>query len=205
MRSAQEQQGWVAYADGSCIGNPGPGGWGVVLIEPSGATLDLSGANPSTTNNRMELTAAIEGLRRIPSDELVKLHSDSQYLVKTMTLGWKRRENLDLWKLLDAEAASHRVSWHWVRGHAGDPLNERADQLARSAAEGRPAQKAAAAHQTKSLVAEEIGRQLAPLLEPDETIRRCVSCGAGFVSRAATSHCTHAKCQLAARTQQVGQ
>jgi ribonuclease HI len=136
-RVAQATPECSVYADGSCLGNPGPGGWGVVLIEPDGATREFAGANPSTTNNRMEITAALEALRIIPPGTAVVIHSDSQYLVKTMTLGWKRRENLDLWRLLDAEVATRRVRWEWVRGHRGDPGNERADELARSAAEGR--------------------------------------------------------------------
>ncbi len=130
--------GLVAYADGSCIGNPGPGGWGVVLVGHDGSKLELSGADPSTTNNRMEITAAIEALRRLPAGVEITIRSDSQYLVKTMTLDWKRRENLDLWKLLDAELAARKVRWEWVRGHSGDMLNERADALARNAAWGRP-------------------------------------------------------------------
>src|SRR5580658_4193153 len=95
----------LAYADGSCLGNPGPGGWGVVLINADGSTRVLSGTNPATTNNRMEMTAAIEALRAFPQGAEVTVRTDSQYVVKTMTLGWKRRENLDLWRELDAEAA----------------------------------------------------------------------------------------------------
>jgi len=129
--------GWRAWADGSCLGNPGPGGWGIVMIDPDGVQSELSGSNPSTTNNRMEITAAIEALRRSPLGAAVTIRTDSKYLVNTMTLGWKRRENLDLWKILDAEVTQRNVRWEWVRGHAGDPCNERADELARSAALGR--------------------------------------------------------------------
>ena len=128
----------IAYADGSCLGNPGPGGWGVVLVNSDGSQLEFSGAAASTTNNRMEITAAIEALRRVPPALDVIVRTDSQYLVKTMTLGWRRRENLDLWEILDREAAQRKVRWQWVRGHAGDTLNERADELARNAASGKP-------------------------------------------------------------------
>src|SRR6516165_2821752 len=127
----------IAYADGSCLGNPGPGGWGVVLIGSDASRLEFSGVAASTTNNRMEITAAIEALRRLPAGGEVTIRTDSQYLVKTMTLGWKRRENLDLWKMLDTEVAQRGVRWEWVRGHSGDPLNERADELARNAALGQ--------------------------------------------------------------------
>jgi len=128
----------IAYADGSCLGNPGPGGWGVVLLNNDGGRLEFSGASASTTNNRMEITAAIEALRRLPAGRDVTVRTDSQYLVKTMTLGWKRRENLDLWKMLDNEAAQRKVRWEWVRGHSGNTFNERADELARNAALGKP-------------------------------------------------------------------
>jgi ribonuclease HI len=133
-----KQPSLIAYADGSCLGNPGPGGWGVVLIGSNGSRLEFSGAAESTTNNRMEITAAIEALRRLPSGADVTIRTDSQYLVNTMTRGWKRRENLDLWKILDAEVAQRRVGWEWVRGHSGDTFNERADELARNAAFGKP-------------------------------------------------------------------
>jgi ribonuclease HI len=127
----------TAYADGSCLGNPGPGGWGVVLVGAEGSRVEFSGSAAATTNNRMEITAAIEALRRLPAGVEITLRTDSQYLVNTMTLGWKRRENLDLWKILDAEAAQRKVRWEWVRGHSGNTLNERADDLARNAALGK--------------------------------------------------------------------
>jgi ribonuclease HI len=133
-----KQHRLIAYADGSCLGNPGPGGWGIVLVGDDGSRLEFSGAAASTTNNRMEITAAVEALRRLPPGIDVSIRTDSQYLVKTMTLGWKRRENLDLWKILDAEVAQRKVTWEWVRGHSGNILNERADELARNAALGKP-------------------------------------------------------------------
>ena len=193
---------WIAYADGSCIGNPGPGGWGVVLFQRNGERREFCGANPSTTNNRMEITAAIEALRQIPAGAAVELHSDSQYLIKTMTLGWKRRENTDLWPMLDAEAARRRVVWRWVRGHAGDPLNERADELARAAAEGRaprPPLRATPTHK-ESVVYEDIEGRLALLLQPEETIRRCTHCARSFVAAAAARYCSLVECQLEARS-----
>lgn len=207
MSTSASNAVWIAYADGSCIGNPGPGGWGVVLIDPSGLQTELYGANPSTTNNRMEITAAIEALRPIPEGAAVKLHSDSQYVIKTMTLGWKRRENTDLWPQLDAEVARRRVSWQWVRGHAGDPLNERADDLARRAAEGRPTPPP---HPVKPVPAmrssEDQGAStvalLTPLLRPGETIRRCSSCGQDFVSFDESQSCSLVRCQLATRKEQ---
>ena len=192
------------YADGSCIGNPGRGGWGVLMIAPDGVTHELAGANPSTTNNRMEITAALEALRETPAGADVAIHSDSQYLVKTMTLGWKRKENLDLWRLLDAEVAKRRVHWHWVRGHSGDPGNERADELARSAAEGRTprARSLLAAAETTTNHADavdEISDRIAPLLRPGEEIRDCASCRQAFVATGDSRHCSRVPCQLAAR------
>ena len=122
------------YADGSCLGNPGPGGWAAVIVKPSGVSRTIYGGDPATTNNRMELTAAIEGLRMIPTGTRVVLRSDSQYVVKTMNLKWKRKQNVDLWEKLDAEIGLRPVKFEWVEGHAGDPLNEEADRHARAAA-----------------------------------------------------------------------
>ncbi|HEV7989635.1 MAG TPA: ribonuclease H [Candidatus Binataceae bacterium] len=123
----------LVYADGSCEGNPGPGGWGVVIVTPNG-TRRLSGADPQTTNNRMEISAAIEALRALDPGVPVIVRSDSQYVVRTMNDGWRRTKNQDLWQELDREAARHDVRFEWVRGHAGDALNEEADALAREAA-----------------------------------------------------------------------
>jgi ribonuclease HI len=192
------------YADGSCIGNPGPGGWGVLMIAPDGASSELAGANPSTTNNRMEITAALEALRETPAGANVAIHSDSQYLVKTMTLGWKRKENLDLWRVLDAEVAKRHVHWHWVRGHNGDPSNERADELARSAAEGRTPSASSSITAPEitvnhAVTADAIADELAPLLRQDEEVRPCTKCHQAFVARGDLHHCSRVPCQLEAR------
>jgi ribonuclease HI len=133
------------YTDGGCDPNPGPGGWGAVLVA-EGKQRELSGAERSTTNNRMELTAAIKALRALKSPCAVELYTDSSYVSKGMTewlSGWQRRnwrrangqpvENQDLWQALAKEAQRHQVTWHWVRGHRGIPLNERADALVHEA------------------------------------------------------------------------
>jgi cyclic pyranopterin phosphate synthase len=117
------------YTDGSCSGNPGPGGWGAIVVS-DGTKTPLSGGELKTTNNRMEVMAAIEGLVVIPEGSAVTVHSDSTYLVNTMTKGWKRNANPDLWTRLDRVAAERSVKWEWVRGHNGHPLNEAADRLA---------------------------------------------------------------------------
>ena len=117
------------YTDGSCLGNPGPGGWAAIVAE-NGVHRTLSGGAPRTTNNRMELAAAIEGLESVPKNAAVTVHSDSQYLVNTMTRNWKRKVNLDLWARLDSLVAGRRVQWRWVKGHAGHPGNEEANDIA---------------------------------------------------------------------------
>jgi ribonuclease HI len=136
------------YADGACKGNPGPGGWGVLLVE-GGRERELHGGEPATTNNRMELTAVIRALESLPRGRHVRLYTDSQYVQKGITEwihAWKRRgwrtadkkpvKNEDLWKQLDEAARHHRVEWHWVKGHAGHPGNERADALANKGVDG---------------------------------------------------------------------
>ena len=134
------------WTDGACLGNPGPGGWGA-LIRWNGHEKELSGGEADTTNNRMELMAAIQALDALKRPSAVELTTDSQYVRKGMLewmANWKRNgwrtaskkpvKNDDLWKRLDAAVARHDVRWHWVKGHSGHPENERADELASSAA-----------------------------------------------------------------------
>jgi ribonuclease HI len=135
----------IVYADGGCDPNPGPGGWGVVIQAPGG-TVELCGGERATTNNRMELTAAISALEHFPEGASIEMRCDSQYVVKSVTewmRGWKARgwrtatgpvKNVDLMQRLDALASARDVRWTWVRGHAGEAGNERADRLA---AQGR--------------------------------------------------------------------
>ena len=139
------------HTDGACSPNPGLGGWGAVLVSPAhgGFTRELSGGESDTTNNRMELTAAIRGLEALKRPCNVKLFTDSQYLAQAFRSGWiegwkrngwrtsdkKPVKNVDLWHRLDELTTHHRVEWCWVKGHAGDPQNERADALAVAARE----------------------------------------------------------------------
>ena len=135
----------VIYTDGACKGNPGPGGWGALLRAADGAEKELCGGEAQTTNNRMEMMAVIEALSALKRPCHVVLHVDSQYVLKGMTewlQGWKAKgwrtaakqpvKNVDLWQRLDAlvHQSEHRIEWQWVKGHAGDPGNERADALA---------------------------------------------------------------------------
>jgi len=117
------------YTDGSCQGNPGRGGWAAIIVEGDQRRV-VSGQEDNSTNNRMELLAAIRGLDAVPKDASVTVHSDSQYLVNTMTRDWKRKANQDLWARLDALTAGRDVRWQWVRGHAGHPENEEANAIA---------------------------------------------------------------------------
>ena len=130
------------YSDGACRGNPGPGGWGV-LLRANGAEKELYGGEAATTNNRMELMAVIRALEALKRRCRVKLYTDSLYVMKGITIwihDWKRKgwltadkkpvKNEDLWRRLDELAAKHEIEWHWVKGHAGHPENERADELA---------------------------------------------------------------------------
>ena len=134
----------ILYADGACSGNPGPGGWGVILKHlGTGKEKELSGGEKHTTNNRMEMTAVIRGLESISKASKVKVVTDSQYLVKGMNewianwiaRNWKTAnkkpvKNVDLWRKLLEVSEKHDVSWEWIQGHAGHPENERCDQLA---------------------------------------------------------------------------
>ncbi len=117
------------YTDGACLGNPGPGGWAAIIVSDAGRQ-EVKGREERTTSNRMEIMAAIKGLAQTPPGSQVKIESDSQYLVHTMTKNWKRKANLDLWEMLDKLVAERNVSWVWIRGHGGHPGNERADRLA---------------------------------------------------------------------------
>ncbi len=145
----------IVYTDGACTGNPGPGGWAAIIIDGDRETV-VTGADPRTTNQRMELTAAIEGLAAIPGRRRVRLHSDSAYVVNCFRDRWYERweragwigankqpvANRDLWERLLAQARRHDVTWVKVAGHAGDSLNERVDRLARAAIEGGGAARA---------------------------------------------------------------
>lgn len=131
------------YTDGACSGNPGPGGWGVVLIY-KGLKKEMSGGEENTTNNRMELSAAIEGLSALKEPCVVNLYSDSKYLIDGMTKGWARSWRQKGWKKSDGKPALnvelwekvlelddyHKINYNWVKGHAGNPNNERCDELA---------------------------------------------------------------------------
>ncbi|MGQ0456421.1 MAG: ribonuclease HI [Hyphomicrobium sp.] len=132
------------YSDGACSGNPGPGGWGAILISGTHRK-ELQGGEAETTNNRMELLGAISALEALKKPSAVDLYTDSAYVkngISSWINGWKRNgwrtadkkpvKNVELWQRLDAVNRSHSVSWHWVKGHAGHPENERADELARA-------------------------------------------------------------------------
>jgi ribonuclease HI len=137
------EQRVTIHTDGACSGNPGPGGWGAILSF-GGHDKELMGGEPHTTNNRMELTAAISALEALKRSCSVDLYTDSEYLRNGITKwinGWKRNgwrtadrkpvKNIDLWQRLDEALGSHQVRWHWVKGHAGHAMNERANELAR--------------------------------------------------------------------------
>lgn len=132
----------VIHSDGGCHGNPGPGGWAAVLVYGKHRR-EICGGVPATTNNRMELQAAIEALRILREPCVIEFHTDSQYVrqgISSWVASWKRNgwrtstkqpvKNADLWRELDALAARHQMQWHWVKGHSGHPENERCDELA---------------------------------------------------------------------------
>jgi ribonuclease HI len=134
----------TVYTDGACSGNPGPGGWGAILTTGTHRK-ELSGGEPDTTNNRMELMAAISGLEALKQRCRVEIYTDSVYVkdgISKWIHGWKKNgwrtadkkpvKNAELWQRLEAARLNHDVSWHWVKGHAGHPENERADELARA-------------------------------------------------------------------------
>jgi ribonuclease HI len=139
----------TVYTDGACEPNPGPGGWAALLIFDEHEKV-LSGSEPHTTNNRMELTAAVQALQALNQRARVDIYTDSEYLRRGITewlpdwrrRGWKRKTgklaNIDLWQALETALSEHELNWHWVRGHAGDRLNQRVDGLARKAIRNHP-------------------------------------------------------------------
>jgi ribonuclease HI len=138
----------IIYSDGACEPNPGPGGWAALLYSGKHQRT-LTGSATNTTNNRMELTAAIEGIKALKSPCLVDFYTDSEYLKRGITewmprwreRGWRRKggilANADLWQALDEAIQKHEIEWHWLRGHTGNPHNDRVDQLARAAIPGQ--------------------------------------------------------------------
>ena len=145
MTDAAAKPKVVIYTDGACSGNPGPGGWGAILMAGTHRK-ELSGSEPVSTNNRMELMAAISALEALKVSSPVELYTDSQYVkngIMSWIHGWKRNgwktadkkpvKNAELWQRLDKARAPHQIDWRWVKGHAGHPENERADELARAA------------------------------------------------------------------------
>jgi ribonuclease HI len=149
MTTATDLKTVDVFTDGACSGNPGPGGWGAIL-RYGAVEKELSGGEAATTNNRMELMAAIAAIEAMKSTTHVRLHTDSQYVkngITTWIHGWKKNgwktadkkpvKNVDLWQRLDAALKSHKIEWIWVRGHDGHAENERADALARAAIPGR--------------------------------------------------------------------
>ncbi len=205
MASAPRE--YLVYADGSCIGNPGPGGWGVVVRDPDGNVTEFNGHDDSTTNNRMELMAAIEGLRATGPAAYVVLKSDSRYVVDSMTLHYKRNKNHDLWEMLDAEVSARRVRFEWVRGHGTDPINNRADELAlmgangRMLADGATSEKRKPRRMTQGSKSDDssAAAELESRLRAGESIRECAGCGAKFVSLREELYCSQIRCQLDAR------
>lgn len=146
IRAEQPPQTVDIHTDGACLGNPGPGGW-AALLRSKGRERELVGGEPDTTNNRMELMAAICALEALKGSCVVTLHTDSQYVrqgITTWMANWVRRgwktaagapvKNRDLWERLDLATQNHKIDWRWVKGHSGDPNNDRVDELARDEA-----------------------------------------------------------------------
>lgn len=129
------------YTDGSCLGNPGPGGW-AYLMEFEGKKIRGQGGESPTTNNRMELKALIEGLKEAgklyPEEKIIDVYSDSSWVLNTLKLNWKRKKNLDLWAELEPHLKGKKISWNWVRGHNGHPQNEDCDERAQKEAGKQP-------------------------------------------------------------------
>ena len=125
------------YTDGSCLGNPGPGGWAAIILDtndPDKTPSRIKGNCPDTTNNRMELLAVIEGIASTPSDRKIKVYSDSKYVVDTLNKNWKRKANLDLWEKLDQQIHNRNIEYIWIKGHANNTHNEEADNIAQQEA-----------------------------------------------------------------------
>tara|TARA_B100001750_G_scaffold67452_1_gene53551 strand:- start:3990 stop:4880 length:891 start_codon:yes stop_codon:yes gene_type:complete len=125
------------YTDGSCLGNPGPGGWAAIILDtndPNKTPYRIKGNCPDTTNNRMELLAVIEGIANTPSDRKIKVYSDSKYVVDTLNKNWKRKANLDLWEKLDQQIHNRNIEYIWIKGHANNTHNEEADNIAQQEA-----------------------------------------------------------------------
>ena len=125
------------YTDGSCLGNPGPGGWAAIILDtndPDKTPSRIKGNCPDTTNNRMELLAVIEGIANTPSDRKIKVYSDSKYVVDTLNKNWKRKANLDLWEKLDQQIHNRNIEYIWIKGHANNTHNEEADNIAQQEA-----------------------------------------------------------------------
>ena len=145
IQSLPDKNQVTLFTDGACSGNPGPGGWGV-LLRYGESEKEVSGGEPATTNNRMEMLAVINGLEALKKPVQVRIYTDSQYVMKGMTewlagckrRGWKTADrqpvkNMDLWQRLETAMTPHQVEWQWIRGHSGHVENERVDQLARAA------------------------------------------------------------------------
>ena len=130
MMNKTSKAAYEVYTDGSCLGNPGPGGGAAIIIDEKGEKQSLGGHIDSTTNNRMEITAVIQALETIPANSAINIYTDSQYVINTMVKGWRRTANKDLWHALDSAVHTRRVNWTWVRGHSGNPGNEEANALA---------------------------------------------------------------------------